>query len=405
MSTTAPAPTPGLPWMRHLPLVLLGVAVVAALAVGPATGGTSPAWRLSAQLALAVVTAALLAWWAYGPTAGGSPARFGLRTVLAFALTVLNPLFCVFAWIGFADAMDVFRGRAAWLGLAATAVVMATGQSGGLPTGSPGHLALFAALFGLNFGLAGAMGRYALHVEQTSDERAVAITELERVNAALEETVARNEALQQTVVAQAHLAGVQDERQRLAREIHDTIAQSLAGIVTQLEAATGGERTERALGLARDALAEARRSVLDLSPARLEDATLSEALGAVLRAWAEGREVRADLVVVGDPEPLHPEVEATVLRIAEESLANVAKHAGAGRVGVTLSYDGDEVVLDVRDDGSGFDLDAEAPASSFGLRGMRQRAERLAGDLTLESRPGGGTAVSLRLPALIREAA
>ncbi len=264
---------------------------------------------------------------------------------------------------------------------------------------------LFVALFALNFGLAGAMGRYALHVERTSDERAVAITELERVNATLEEALARNEALQQTVVTQAHLAGVQDERQRLAREIHDTIAQSLAGIVTRLEAATGGERTQRALGLARDALAEARRSVLDLSPARLEDATLSEALGAVLRAWAEGREVRADLVVVGEPEPLHPEVEATVLRIAQESLANVAKHADAGRVGVTLSYDGDEVVLDIRDDGSGFDLDAEAPASSFGLRGMRQRAERLAGVLTLESRPGGGTAVSLRLPALIRRAA
>lgn len=405
MSTTAPAPTPALPWMRHLPLVLLGVAVVAALATGPATGVTSPAWRLIAQLALAAVTATLLAWWAYGPSAGGSPARFVLRTALAFALTVLNPLFCVFAWIGFADAMDVFRARGAWLGLAATAVVMATGQSGGLPIDSSGHVALFVALFALNFGLAGAMGRYALHVEQTSDERAVAITELERVNATLEETLARNEALQQTVVTQAHLAGVQDERQRLAREIHDTIAQSLAGIVTQLEAATGGERTRRALGLARDALAEARRSVLDLSPARLEDATLSEALGAVLRAWAEGRSVRADLVVVGEPEPLHPEVEATVLRIAQESLANVAKHAGAGRVGVTLSYDGDEVVLDIRDDGSGFDLDAEAPASSFGLRGMRQRAERLAGVLTLESRPGGGTAVSLRLPALIREAA
>jgi signal transduction histidine kinase len=109
--------------------------------------------------------------------------------------------------------------------------------------------------------------------------------------------------------------------------------------------------------------------------------------------------------VVGDPVPLHPEVEATVLRIAQESLTNVAKHAEAARVGVTLSYDGDEVVLDVRDDGVGFDVDAPAGSSSFGLRGMRQRVARLAGELTLESRAGRGTAVSVRLPAIAREAA
>jgi signal transduction histidine kinase len=206
-------------------------------------------------------------------------------------------------------------------------------------------------------------------------------------------------------VTQARDSGVQEERARLAREIHDTLAQSLAGIVAQLEAAVGGERHERALGLARQALVDARRSMLDLSPGHLDGATLPEALQRAVAAWSGDREVRVDVVVVGDPVPLHPEVEATVLRIAQESLTNVAKHASASRVGVTLSYDGDEVVLDVRDDGVGFDASASPRSSSFGLRGMRQRVDRLAGDLTLESRPGRGTAVSVRLPALAREAA
>lgn len=399
---------------RHLPLVLLAVATVVALATGPVAGTTSPGWRLVAQLVLAAVTGACLAWWAYArPLAtawASTPFRYVLRTLLAFALTVLNPLFCVFAWIGFADATETFRGRGVWLAFAATAAVMATGQSGGLPIGSVGHVVFYLALFALNFGLAAAMGRYAIHIERTSEDRAVAITELERVNASLEAAIARNDALQHTVVAQARVAGVQEERQRLAREIHDTLAQSLAAVVAQLQAAAQepepAPRIARATELARTALAEARRSVLDLAPQPLDDAPLPAALEQVVRDWADDRsEVRADVVVTGTPETLHPEVEATVLRVAQESLTNVAKHAAAGRVGVTLSYDGDEVVLDVRDDGVGFDPGRPAPEGSFGLRAMRQRAERLTGVLALESRPGGGTAVSVRLPALAREAA
>jgi signal transduction histidine kinase len=145
--------------------------------------------------------------------------------------------------------------------------------------------------------------------------------------------------------------------------------------------------------------------VLDLAPSDLDGATLPQALGAVVRSWTAERNVRCDLVVTGEQVALHPEVEATVLRVAQESLSNVARHADAGRVGVTLSYDGDHVMLDVRDDGIGFDADDGPAHGSFGLRGMRQRAERLAGVLAVESRPGSGCAVSLCLPALAREAA
>lgn len=110
---------------------------------------------------------------------------------------------------------------------------------------------------------------------------------------------------------------------------------------------------------------------------------------------------RLDLTVTGDVEPLHEEIEATLLRITEEALGNVAKHADAARVGVTLSYIDDEVTLDVRDDGCGFDprhLPPRTIRGGFGLDGMRVRAERVAGSLEIESEPGGGTAIAVRVP-------
>lgn len=402
-------------WFRYLPFVLLVVATAVALATGPATGSLSPAPRLAAQLVLVAVTAGWLWWWMLARPAQG-PAQLRVyyvgRTALALALTLLNPLFCVFAWIGFADAADAFRGRTLLLALGATAFTMAAGQSGGLPPETPAQAALFVVLLGLNFALAHGMGRYSVQLLRTSEERAEAITELEQVNAHLERALAENAALHAQLVAQARDAGVQEERQRLAREIHDTIAQSLAGIVAQLRAthddtdpAAVRRRVDRAAALAREALVEARRSMMDLVPAPLADRSLPEAVTALVDDWASHHPVQAATVVTGEARPLHPEVEATLLRVVQEALANVARHAGASRVGVTLSYIDDEVVVDVRDDGAGFDPRRPVRASSFGLRGMRQRAERLAGVLDLESEPGAGTAVSVRLPAIERGAA
>jgi signal transduction histidine kinase len=117
--------------------------------------------------------------------------------------------------------------------------------------------------------------------------------------------------------------------------------------------------------------------------------------------WSAGSVAQAEFTVVGTAEPLHAEIEAALLRITEEALTNVAKHAGASRVGVTLSYIDDEVTLDVRDDGRGFDP-AAGPGPSdrggFGLDGMRVRAERVFGVVEIESELGTGTAVSVRVP-------
>ena len=139
-------------------------------------------------------------------------------------------------------------------------------------------------------------------------------------------------------------------------------------------------------------------------PSTLETARLPDALAEVARQWSELNGVPVEVVTTGDVQPLHPEVEVALLRTAQEALANVAKHANASRAGLTLSYMGDVVTLDVRDDGVGFEVPAasrRAPGPGFGLSAMRQRVNRVAGTLAIESEPGGGTAISARVPAIV----
>jgi signal transduction histidine kinase len=141
--------------------------------------------------------------------------------------------------------------------------------------------------------------------------------------------------------------------------------------------------------------------VHNLAPVALADAGLPEALKKTVAEWGERTGVRAEFTVTGTTEQLHEEVAATLLRIVQEALSNTARHAAADRVGVTLSFLGHEVILDIRDDGRGFDplaVPARTSTGGFGLDGMRARAQRIAGSLTVESEPGHGTAVSARVP-------
>ncbi|SFS64983.1 sensor histidine kinase [Saccharopolyspora flava] len=201
-----------------------------------------------------------------------------------------------------------------------------------------------------------------------------------------------------------HRAGISSERERLAREIHDTLAQGLSSIRMLLQAAERSGNADgnvrRAGEIAEHDLEEARRFVRGLPPAELERRSLPEALRALAdRTAAEsGLEVRFD--VVGDPLPTGADDDAVLLRVAQGALANVREHSGARAVGVTLSYLDDEVSLDVRDDGIGFDP-ANPPHGAgrgFGLGGMRARAEQRGGTLVVESGAGEGTAVAVTLP-------
>jgi signal transduction histidine kinase len=228
----------------------------------------------------------------------------------------------------------------------------------------------------------------------------------------LEAALMENAGLHAQLVVQAREAGVLDERQRLAGEIHDTLAQGLAGIITQLEAAEqlrndpdeSQRHVEQARKLARESLTEARRSVQALRPGQLEGTHLPEAVAQLAKDWSRASGVAVRIETTGDAVPLSPEIEVTLFRVAQEALTNVAKHAHANRVGLTLSYLEDVVLLDVRDDGAGFKVGSEDTVEAgenghrYGLSAMRQRLRRVSGSLEVESRPGGGTAISASVP-------
>ena len=159
---------------------------------------------------------------------------------------------------------------------------------------------------------------------------------------------------------------------------------------------------DAAARLARHSLAEARRSVNAIRPQILDDAKLPDALAEEAARWSAISEVKAEVATTGGARPLHPQIEVTLLRTAQEALANVGKHAAASRVALTLSYMEDVVTLDVRDDGRGFAADTARPNGhgGFGLEAMRQRLRDVSGTLAIESEPGGGTAISASVPAI-----
>ena len=217
-----------------------------------------------------------------------------------------------------------------------------------------------------------------------------------------------------SLAAAERLTGVLEERQRVAREIHDTLGQGLSAIVVHLESADemlptgdGPVRAQLALArtIARESLDETRRVMSALRPELLEHANLPEAVTRVTTQWAERTGVTATPQITGLASPLHPEAEVTLLRALQEALANARKHAAAHRVDVTLSYMDDLVALDVRDDGKGFapnerraSRENSELAGCFGLMAMRERVEQLGGRLSIESEPGEGTTLSVSLP-------
>ncbi|WP_330328590.1 sensor histidine kinase [Streptomyces sp. NBC_00536] len=342
-----------------------------------------------------------------GPSAAGAVYYF-LRWAVAFALTWLNPFFAFYAAIGYFGAERLLPRRWLKAGLFASAVIMSGSQSGGLPPKGPVGWVVLGAVLVVNLLLLSVFGHFAAQEEEQARVQAETIGELESANARLRQALDENAALHAQLLLQAREAGVADERRRLAAEIHDTIAQGLAGIIAQLQVVAVSEdpglvreHLLRAQDLARHSLGEARRSVQNLSPLDLEHDLLPDALKRTVEEWGARHGVRADFTVTGTLRQLHTEIEATLLRVAQEALSNAGRHAGASRVGVTLSFMGDEVSLDVRDDGRGFDpvgLPPRTATAGFGLDGMRARTERIAGSVTVESEPGHGTAVSARVP-------
>ncbi|MFI6685622.1 sensor histidine kinase [Streptomyces sp. NPDC050485] len=240
---------------------------------------------------------------------------------------------------------------------------------------------------------------------------AVAVATVLGYDALYRESERRRELIDELVATRAELAdaertaGTLAERERLAREIHDTLAQGLSSIQLLLRAAErvlpaddpAREHVEQARRAAQDNLAEARRFVRALTPPDLEHGSLS---GALERLCAAAPGPAVQFGVSGTPVELPTPYEVALLRIAQSALANTVQHAAADRAEITLSFMDTSVALDVVDDGRGFDPADRWPkdTSGFGLPAMRSRAQSLGGTLSVESAPGQGTAVAITLP-------
>ncbi len=246
------------------------------------------------------------------------------------------------------------------------------------------------AVAGIAFSIA--FGTWIMKIISQSTERAELIAKLEQTRAELAE-VNRE-------------AGVLAERERLASEIHDTIAQGFTSIVMLAQAAESMIDSDPALArkqlelvgrTARENLAEARALVAGLAPTALTSATLVDALARLTERAGQELGISAEFGVAGEPRTLGTGAEVVLVRVCQEALSNVRKHAQARSVRVRLSFAGPRVRLEVADDGVGFEVGRD-DAECFGLRGMRARVDDIGGKLDVTSAPGAGATVSVEVP-------
>lgn len=205
---------------------------------------------------------------------------------------------------------------------------------------------------------------------------------------------------------QGRKSAVLQERNRLARDIHDTLAQSFIGIIVQMEAAEDAavrgatceatNHLRRAAKLAREGLTEARRSVRALRPHALEEGSLQAALEALLQQMTPGLRLRGELAVSGKPRQLPLELEESLLRIGQEALTNTLRHSHANRCRLRLVFREDQVRFEVHDNGRGFDI--TTTKDGVGLWGMKERVARLGGQMLIESAARQGTRILVTVP-------
>ncbi|MBP2320189.1 signal transduction histidine kinase [Kibdelosporangium banguiense] len=364
-----------------------------------------PGRTLALSAAAAVWLTGFAVWWPAWPRRRVW-AVIGYLGLLALNATLMasSETFTAFVWVGYPFAFAIFPARWAVFAVTANAFCTFVAQSGALQQSSP---------YTVMIAIAGPVIFAGWYAGVESEKRKKAIAQLTDTNRRLASAMEENAGLHAQLMAQAREAGVLDERQRMAREIHDTLAQELAAMIRQLQAADRvreqpaqwQHHMDQVQMLARRSLSEARRSVQALRPEPLVRSRLPDAIEEMAHAWSQTSRVALTFGTNGTPAPMIPGIEVALFRVAQEALANVAKHAGASRVGITLSYLDDLVLLDVRDDGAGFEPGKVAPGGDhgYGLSTMRQRLLGVGGTLEIESGPGEGTAIGASVPAIRAE--
>ncbi|MFE6736134.1 sensor histidine kinase [Microbacterium sp. NPDC057650] len=343
-----------------------------------------------APLPAILAAIAFLGWYGAGAILiQGRGARWWLGglTLLWGGMLVLSPEFVWLAFPLLLLAGHLIRGRAAWI---YAVIVMA----GAVVAPLLHHTELtFAHIAGPVLG-----GGFALAISLGYDTLLRDAGERERLIASLLQAQDETAALQDELARTQHEAGAAKERTRLARDLHDTIAQELSSV--SLLARTGEtERMPQIDALAQHSLVELRRIVASLAPAELEDSALAGALGRMLDTLRADAGIETALQVAEPMPALPTAVEVAFLRVAQSALANVRQHSGAARVEVGLRAVDGSVRLEITDDGRGFDAASDGrPGSSYGLIAMRSRLEELGGELVIDSTPGEGTRLIASVP-------
>jgi signal transduction histidine kinase len=385
-------------WQRFAPIwhaVMAGLAVLTGVLIA-GDDGTGTGQR---YLALGL-TAALAGWYAIVGGRGlrrglgrAGPVYLAVAAPLTIGLFVAAPVGALMLFALYPHIWVMLSPRRAIVATAAVVAAVAAVLLWRAPADDPVPAGVFVVA-GVSLATALLLGLWIERIIGQSRRRAALLAELAATRAEL--------------AAVSREAGVLAERERLAREIHDTLAQGFTSVLLLLEA-IGAElgadpdaarrHLDRARDTARENLAEARALVAALTPPDLTRTSLPEALRRLVeRADAEPG-LTAVLAVDGTPRGLPAEHEVALLRAGQEALANVRRHAGASRVEVTLEYLADRVSLRVRDDGCGFDPAVPGPVDGYGLAGMRARASRIGGAVHIAAAPGAGVALCVEIPA------
>lgn len=356
--------------------------------------GTIRAIDAGAEIVVASIAAALfLGWYATGAALlQGTVARWWLFALAALWAGLLA-ISAEYVWLAF--PLLLLAGhvlRAGWSVVFAILVLAAAIMAPLLHHGQTSFAHIVGPVVGGGFALAISLGYDTLLRDAAERERLIA--SLVRAH---EETAE----LQDELLRTQREAGASRERTRLARDLHDTIAQELSSI--SLLARTGEiERMPQIDALSQKSLTELRRIVAALDPTELEGSALAGALERMLAEAHAHSGIQTSLEVDLPPRALPTAVEVTLLRVAQSALANVRQHAAATTVAVRLHESEGSVGLDVIDDGSGFDPDAgdqpRAERTSYGLAAMRARVREQGGELHVQSGVGEGTRLRVRIP-------